>query len=103
MAWPLGLEHLSVNPSLHSWRLRMPDDELTRFLDALSPAARQKVRTQPRERQQKLAEAWEKELSEDSDLDTLDEVSPAAAEEEAAERIVRDLLEGQDEAQGSDM
>lgn len=72
----------------------MPGDELTRFLEALSPASRQKVRTQPPERQQQLADAWEKELGEDSDLDTLDEVSPVAAEEEAAERVVRDLLEG---------
>ncbi|MBF9072626.1 hypothetical protein [Streptacidiphilus fuscans] len=72
----------------------MPEDELTRFLEALSPASRQKVRTQPQERQQQLADAWEKELGEDSDLDTLDEVSPVPAEEEAAERVVRDLLDG---------
>ncbi|WP_042378241.1 hypothetical protein [Streptacidiphilus melanogenes] len=69
----------------------MPD-ELTRFLAALSPASREKVRAQPRERQQQLADAWETELTEDTDLDTLDEVSPVAAEDEAAERVVRNLL-----------
>ncbi|MEY9845573.1 hypothetical protein [Streptacidiphilus sp. MAP5-3] len=72
----------------------MPDDELTRFLAALSPASRAKVRTQPSARQRELAEAWERELVEDTDLDTLDEVSPVAAEDEAAERVVRDHLDG---------
>jgi hypothetical protein len=71
----------------------MPDDELTRFLHALSPDSRRKVRALPDERQRQLAEAWERELSEDTDLDTLDEVSPVAAEDEAAERVVRELLD----------
>jgi hypothetical protein len=71
----------------------MSDDELTRFLAALSPTSREKVRSQPRERQRQLAEAWEKELVEDTDLDTLDEVSPVAAADEAAERVVRDFFE----------
>ncbi|MQS16941.1 hypothetical protein F7Q99_33320 [Streptomyces kaniharaensis] len=69
------------------------DDELHRFLNALSPASRDKVRAQPRERQEQLAAAWETELSEDTDLDTLDELSPDAAAEEAAERVVRDSFE----------
>ncbi|WP_042416471.1 hypothetical protein [Streptacidiphilus anmyonensis] len=72
----------------------MPDDELARFLAALSPASRQRVLAEPRERQQQLADAWEKELTEDTDLDTLDEVSPVAAEDEAAERVVRAFFEG---------
>ncbi|GHF20238.1 MULTISPECIES: hypothetical protein [Streptomyces] len=70
----------------------MPTDELTRFLAALSPANRQKVEQQPQEQQEKLAAAWEAELREDRDLDTLSELSPHAAEDEAAERIVRELL-----------
>jgi hypothetical protein len=68
------------------------DDELTRFLAALNPDDRRKVRAQPEQRQRELAAAWEAELREDTDLDTLDEVSPVAAEDEAAERVVRDLL-----------
>ncbi|MFF2146792.1 hypothetical protein ACIRYZ_39210 [Kitasatospora sp. NPDC101155] len=69
------------------------DDELHRFLAALSPASREKVQAQPRERQEQLAAAWETELSEDTDLDTLDELSPEAAADEAAERVVRDFFE----------
>jgi hypothetical protein len=65
------------------------DNELTRFLAALSPASLDKVRAQPHERQAQLADAWEAELLEDTDLDTLSELSPPAAEEEAAERVVR--------------
>ncbi|WP_037603483.1 hypothetical protein [Streptacidiphilus rugosus] len=70
----------------------MTDDELTRFLAALSPAGRQKVWEQPEARQRELAAAWEAELKDDTDLDTLDEVSPVAAEDEAAERVLRDQL-----------
>ncbi|KNB53140.1 hypothetical protein [Streptomyces caatingaensis] len=69
------------------------DDELARFLAALSPADREKVQAQPRERQEQLAAAWEAELSEDTDLDTLSELSPAAAADEAAERVVREFFE----------
>ncbi len=69
------------------------DDELTRFLAALSPAHLEKVRAQPRERQEQLAAAWETELSEDTDLDTLSELSPAAAADEAAKRVVREFFE----------
>ncbi|MCC9310427.1 hypothetical protein LN042_25725 [Kitasatospora sp. RB6PN24] len=71
----------------------MPDDELTRFLAALSPASLERVRAQSPEKQAQLAEAWETELIEDTDLDTLSEVSPVAAEEEAAERVVRQSFE----------
>jgi hypothetical protein len=71
----------------------MSDDELTRFLAALSPASREMVRSQPREQQTRLAAAWETELVEDVELDTLDELSPPAAEEEAAERVVRAFFE----------
>ncbi|MFH8387638.1 hypothetical protein ACH4E7_43295 [Kitasatospora sp. NPDC018058] len=69
------------------------EDELQRFLAALSPASLEKVQAQPRERQEQLAAAWETELSEDTDLDTLDELSPDAAADEAAERVVRDFFE----------
>ena len=72
----------------------MAADELPRFLTALSPESREKVLAQPPERQRLLAQAWETELSEDTDLDTLDELSPVAAEEEAAERVVRDFFTG---------
>ncbi|MDQ0994628.1 hypothetical protein [Streptomyces sp. V3I7] len=71
----------------------MPIDTVERFLVALSPQAREHVRRQPREEQERLAAAWETELSEDFDLDTLSELSPPAAESEAAARVVRDLLE----------
>ncbi|MEV5377546.1 hypothetical protein B7P34_33150 [Streptosporangium nondiastaticum] len=66
----------------------MPADEVERFLGALSPAHREEVRRQPRRQQEKLAAAWETELREDTDLDTLSELSPAAAESEAARRVV---------------
>ncbi|GGY02141.1 hypothetical protein [Streptomyces hiroshimensis] len=66
----------------------MPTDDVARFLHALSPAHREEVRHQPRERQEKLAAAWEKELREDTALDTLSELSPAAAESEAARRVI---------------
>ncbi|MFF7725327.1 hypothetical protein [Streptomyces sp. NPDC008001] len=66
----------------------MPTDEVARFLEALSPAHREEVRQKPREEQEKLAAAWEAELRQDTDLDTLSELSPAAAESEAARRVV---------------
>ncbi|MCQ8768532.1 hypothetical protein [Streptomyces telluris] len=66
----------------------MPTDDVERFLGALSPAHREEVGRQPRAQQEKLAAAWEKELREDTDLDTLSELSPAAAESEAARRVV---------------
>lgn len=72
----------------------MSDDELTRFLAALSPAGRERVKVLSADRQRELAAAWEEELTDDTDLDTLDEVSPVAAEDEAAERVVRKLLGG---------
>ncbi|MGF1426706.1 hypothetical protein [Kitasatospora sp. LaBMicrA B282] len=70
----------------------MPTDELKRFLAALSPANRHLVEQQPAEQQERLAAAWEAELREDHDLDTLSELSPPAAEAEAAERVVQELL-----------
>jgi hypothetical protein len=51
------------------------------------------VRAQPLEQQRQLAQAWEAELTDDTDLDTLDEVSPVAAEDEAAGRVVRASFE----------
>ncbi|MFI1968603.1 hypothetical protein BLA24_05970 [Streptomyces cinnamoneus] len=69
----------------------MPNDDLKRFLAALSPASREKVQQLPQERQDQLAAAWRTELRDDTDLDALDELSPAAGASEAAERVVRDL------------
>jgi hypothetical protein len=69
----------------------MPND-VKRFLAALSPADRQRVEQQPAEQLERLAAAWEAELREDHDLDSLSEVSPHAAEEEAAKRILRERL-----------
>ncbi|ANW22244.1 hypothetical protein [Streptomyces clavuligerus] len=65
----------------------MPDDTVTRFLKALSPQHRETVEQQPRERQERLAAEWETELVQDTDLDTLSELSPPAAESEAALRV----------------
>lgn len=70
----------------------MPIDTIERFLTALSPHAREHVQQQPHEEQQRLAAAWETELVEDTDLDTLSELSPPAAESEAAARVVKKLL-----------
>ncbi|GAA5004162.1 MULTISPECIES: hypothetical protein [Streptomyces] len=71
----------------------MAIDTVERFLDALTPQAREYVQKQPREEQEKLAAAWEEELKADTDLDTLSELSPAAAESEAAARVVKKLFD----------
>ncbi|GGS81982.1 MULTISPECIES: hypothetical protein [Streptomyces] len=66
----------------------MPLDAVGRFLAALDPAHRDAVAGEPREEQERLAAAWEEELESDTDIDTLDELSPAAAESEAARRVM---------------
>ncbi|MBX9398384.1 hypothetical protein K4749_33570 [Streptomyces sp. TRM72054] len=66
----------------------MPADSVGRFLMALDPDHREAVRAKPREEQERLAAAWERELEADDELDTLDELSPAAAEAEAARRVM---------------
>ncbi|MEU3828995.1 hypothetical protein GT045_12295 [Streptomyces sp. SID486] len=66
----------------------MPTDSLDRFLAALDPEHRQDVAAKPREEQARLAAAWERELESDDELDTLDELSPPAAEAEAARRVL---------------
>ncbi|MFI1168823.1 hypothetical protein ACH4UM_36015 [Streptomyces sp. NPDC020801] len=71
----------------------MPIDTIERFLAALDPHHREQVQRLPREEQVRLAAAWEAELQQDTDLDTLSELSPAAAESEAAARVARKLLE----------
>ncbi|MEU6476470.1 hypothetical protein ABZ858_06185 [Streptomyces sp. NPDC047017] len=71
----------------------MPIDTVERFLAALDPHHREHVQGLPREEQEKFAAAWEKELWQDTDLDTLSELSPAAAESEAATRVARKLME----------
>ncbi|MEU4468047.1 hypothetical protein AB0G20_30955 [Streptomyces sp. NPDC024017] len=66
----------------------MPTDPLGRFLAALDPEHRDAVGARPREEQEHLAAAWERELEADDELDTLDELSPPAAEAEAARRVL---------------
>jgi hypothetical protein len=66
----------------------MPNDSVARFLAALSPEDRESVGSRPGEEQSRLASAWERELEEDDELDVLDELSPSAAEAEAARRVL---------------
>lgn len=67
----------------------MPNDSVARFLAALAPEDRQVVVARPGEEQERLAAAWERELEGDDELDVLDELSPPAAEAEAARRVLR--------------
>ncbi len=55
----------------------MSMESVERFLTALDPEHREAVTAKPREEQQRLADAWERELADDTELDTLDELSPA--------------------------
>ncbi|MEV6117746.1 hypothetical protein AB0L59_36075 [Streptomyces sp. NPDC052109] len=66
----------------------MPADTVGRFLAALDPEHRKSISAKPREEQEQLAAAWERELEADDELDTLDELSPPAAEAEAARRVL---------------
>lgn len=66
----------------------MSTDPVGRFLTALDPDHREAVGARPREEQERLAAAWERELDTDTELDSLDELSPAAAEAEAARRVL---------------
>ncbi|MFJ8028201.1 hypothetical protein [Streptomyces sp. NPDC096311] len=66
----------------------MPTDTVGRFLAALDPKKQEVVGARPREEQERLAAAWERELEADDELDTLDELSPPAAEAEAARRVL---------------
>ncbi|WP_330461170.1 hypothetical protein OIB37_32465 [Streptomyces sp. NBC_00820] len=66
----------------------MVTDSVGRFLAALDPDHRKTIGAMPREEQEQLAAAWERELEADTELDTLDELSPPAAEAEAARRIL---------------
>ncbi|MCX4545729.1 hypothetical protein [Streptomyces sp. NBC_01565] len=65
-----------------------PTDSVGRFLAALDPEHREAVGAEPREERERLAAAWERELEADAELDTLDELSPPAAEAEAARRVM---------------
>ncbi|OEJ28902.1 hypothetical protein AS594_35255 [Streptomyces agglomeratus] len=67
-------------------------DTVARFLRALSPANRDDVQRLPREKQEQMAEAWERYLQDDASLLTLSELDPAAAEHRAAENVIQDLL-----------
>ncbi|MGV9570520.1 hypothetical protein ACWDRX_13420 [Streptomyces nigra] len=60
----------------------MSTDTVGRFLAALDPEHRQAVGDRSRQEQERLAAAWERELEFDDELDTLDELSPPAAEAE---------------------
>ncbi|MET8214958.1 hypothetical protein [Streptomyces hirsutus] len=66
----------------------MSTDPVGRFLTALDPDHRKAISAKPREEQERLAAAWERELEEDTELDSLDELSPPAAEAEAARRVL---------------
>ncbi|MFF3893141.1 hypothetical protein ACFYY3_08110 [Streptomyces sp. NPDC001812] len=66
----------------------MSTDPVGRFLTALDPEHREAVSAKPRKEQEQLAAAWERELESDTELDSLDELSPAAAEAEAARRVL---------------
>ncbi|MEU6312217.1 hypothetical protein [Streptomyces sp. NPDC047014] len=66
----------------------MPTDSVGRFLAALDPQHREAVAQRSSEEQDRLASAWERELESDDELDTLDELSPPAAEAEAARRVM---------------
>ncbi|MFE5813044.1 hypothetical protein [Streptomyces sp. NPDC056479] len=66
----------------------MPMDPVGRFLAALDPERREAIGAKSRQEQERLAAAWERELEADDELDTLDELSPPAAEAEAARRIL---------------
>ncbi|MFB7714025.1 hypothetical protein ACFVZD_47275 [Streptomyces sp. NPDC058287] len=67
----------------------MPNESVARFLAALAPEDREAVVARPGEEQERLAAAWERELEGDDELDVLDELSPPAAEAEAARRVLR--------------
>ncbi|MFI2378625.1 hypothetical protein ACH5AO_26730 [Streptomyces sp. NPDC018964] len=66
----------------------MPTDPVGRFLAALDPHHREAVSGRPHEEQERLAADWERELEADTELDSLDELSPPAAEAEAARRVL---------------
>ncbi|BFO18681.1 hypothetical protein SHKM778_50690 [Streptomyces sp. KM77-8] len=66
----------------------MATDPVGRFLTALDPHHREAVGGRPRAEQERLAQAWERELESDTALDSLDELSPSAAESEAARRVL---------------
>ncbi|MEV7499746.1 hypothetical protein [Streptomyces sp. NPDC093018] len=66
----------------------MPMDAIGRFMAALDPDQRAAIGAKPHAEQQQLAAAWERELEADDELDTLDELSPPAAEAEAARRVL---------------
>ncbi|MEU9234152.1 hypothetical protein [Streptomyces subrutilus] len=71
----------------------MSSDMVERFLAALDPAHREVIGGKARAEQERFAAAWEEELEQDADLDTLDELSPPAAEQEAARRVVERLTD----------
>ncbi|MFI9810495.1 hypothetical protein ACIHEJ_40595 [Streptomyces sp. NPDC052301] len=70
----------------------METDPVHRFVHALSPASRDQVQQLSPEQRERMAAAWEQHLNEDTDLLSVSELDPAAAEHEVAERVVRENL-----------
>ncbi|GHF69973.1 hypothetical protein GCM10010218_59140 [Streptomyces mashuensis] len=70
----------------------MQTDPVTRFLHALPPESRHDVEQLPRDQQERLADAWEEYLRNDTDLMSLSELDPAKAEHEAAEHVVKNYF-----------
>ncbi|MFD7234834.1 hypothetical protein ACFWAT_05920 [Streptomyces syringium] len=78
-----------TRPRGHQGRT-MQTDTVKRFLNALSPASREDVQNMPAEKQEQMAAAWEKYLSDDTSLLTLSELDPPSAEHRAAEHVIQD-------------
>ncbi|MFG2297914.1 hypothetical protein [Streptomyces sp. NPDC048603] len=72
----------------------MDTDPVTRFLHALSPASREEAEGLPREEQERMAQAWEGYLRDDTSLLTVDEIDPPMSEHDAAEHVMRDRSGG---------
>ncbi|MFG2310836.1 hypothetical protein ACGFS9_19490 [Streptomyces sp. NPDC048566] len=66
----------------------MSNNSVERFMAALGPEDRKSVASGSAEERARLAADWERELAGDDELDVLDEVSPSAAEAEAARRVL---------------
>ncbi|MBH5338014.1 hypothetical protein IHE55_25835 [Streptomyces pactum] len=69
----------------------METDPVTRFLHALTPSSREAVRALDRDRQEAMAEEWERRLRDETELMTLSELDPPSAETRAAEEVAQGL------------
>lgn len=70
----------------------MDTDPVTRFLHALAPSHQEAVRALTRERQEAMADAWERRLRDETSLMTLSELDPPSAESRAAEEVAEEFL-----------